>query len=74
MPTVDTIQTGNNIKGFMKDQGVTVKDIQTAFGFNTPTAIYKWLKGATMPTIDNIVMIADIFGVGINDIVAIKRV
>ena len=47
-------------------------DIQSVFGFNTPQAIYKWMRGDTMPTIDNIVVLADVLGVEICDII-LKR-
>lgn len=48
-------------------------DIQSVFGFNTPQAIYKWMRGDTMPTIDNIVVLADVLGVEICDIIAVCR-
>jgi hypothetical protein len=50
-----------------------IAEVQAAFGFNTPQAIYKWMRGDTVPTIDNIVILADMFGVGIGDIIAVKR-
>ena len=41
------------------------------FGFATPQAIYKWQKGTAMPTIDNLVMLAMIFQVKIDDIIVV---
>ncbi len=73
MPTVNTMQTGANIKTMMKNRNMKVIDIQTRFGFNTPQAIFKWFRGDTVPTIDNLIILADIFGVTINDIVAINK-
>ena len=41
-PTVDPVQTGVNIVRLRKAAGLTVHDLQLAFGFNSPQAIYKW--------------------------------
>lgn len=73
MPTVNTMQTGANIKAMMKARGMKVADVQNVFGFNTPQAIFKWFRGDAVPTIDNLVILAAIFGVTINDIVAINK-
>ena len=42
VPTIDMIKTGQNIVFLRKRAGLKVKDIQEAFGFSTPQAIYKW--------------------------------
>ena len=47
---------------------MTVKDLQDAFGFGTPQAIYKWQQGLALPTIDNLVALAAMLGVKIDDI------
>lgn len=74
MPVVDVVATGQNIRDMMAIAGKTAKDIQNACGLTTCNAVYKWMHGACMPTIDNIVIIADMCGVTINDIVITKRV
>lgn len=67
------IGTGNRIKSMIRKTGMRISDIQAIFGFNTPQAIYKWMRGDAMPTIDNFIMLADIFGVEIGDIVVVCR-
>ena len=47
---------------------MTVRDIHDAFGFGTPQAIYKWQQGLALPTIDNLVVLAALLGVTIDDI------
>jgi len=47
---------------------LTVKDLQDAFGFGTPQTIYKWQQGMALPTIDNLVALATMLGVKIDDI------
>ncbi len=73
MATIDMKATGANIRAFIKKNKLKITDMQAIFGFNTPQAIYKWMRGDAMPTIDNFVILADIFGVEIGDIVAIIR-
>lgn len=63
MPAIDMMATGRNITMLRQAAGLTVRDLQTIFGFATPQAIYKWQHGTAMPTIDNLVVLAMIFGV-----------
>lgn len=72
--TIDTIGTGRNITELRKEAGLTVSELQKIFGFATPQAIYKWQRGTAMPTIDNLIVLADVFGVTLNDIIVVKRV
>lgn len=73
MPTIDMIATGNRIRDLRDDRGLRTVDIQAAFGFGTPQAIFKWMRGDALPTVDNLVILADLFGVTINDILVIRR-
>lgn len=68
-PTIDMIATGANIRALIKDKGLKVADVQTVFGFNTPQAIFKWMRGDAMPSIDNIVILAHILDVPIDEII-----
>lgn len=67
-PVIDMAATGQNIVRLRKKAGLTVKDLQNIFGFSTPQAIYKWQRGTAMPTVDNLVVLAAVFGVTLNDI------
>lgn len=73
MPTIDMQATGKNIKDKMAAKGMTVADMQGIFGFNTPQAIFKWCRGATLPTLDNLVILANIFGTTMDDIIVTNR-
>ena len=73
MPIIDVAATGANIKSMMRTKGFKVSDVQARCGFNTPQAIYKWMRGETMPTVDNLVILADAFHVSISDIVVVTR-
>lgn len=68
LPTIDLAQTGANIVSLRKAAGLTVHDLQMVFGFNSPQAIYKWQNGAALPTVDNLIVLAVLFHVRIDDI------
>lgn len=72
MPAIDMVATGRNITRMRQAAGLSVKDLQSFFGFATPQAIYKWQHGTAMPTIDNLVALAMIFNVSMDDIVVIE--
>ena len=69
MPNIDMIRTGQNIIRLREEKNMSVKELQDIFGFTTPQAIYKWQQGATLPSIDNLVMLAKVFQVHIEDII-----
>ena len=70
-PTINLVATGQNIVRLRKAAGLSVKDLQDIFGFATPQAIYKWQKGTAMPTIDNLVALAMVFQVKMDDIIVV---
>ena len=53
-PVIDLVATGSNILRLRKERGLSVRDLQRYFGFEEPRAIYKWQKGETLPTVDNL--------------------
>lgn len=74
MPMINTIGTGKRIADLRKTAGMTVRDLQDIFGFATPNAIYKWQNGTAMPTLDNLVILAAVFGVAMDDIIVVDTV
>ncbi len=72
MPVIDMVATGQNIIQLRKCAGLSVHDLQDIFGFTTPQAIYKWQHGTSMPTIDNLVVLAAVFGVHVDDIIVVS--
>jgi len=72
IPAIDMIKTGENINILRKKAGLSVKDLQDIFGFGTPQAIYKWQRGIALPTIDNLVVLASVLGVRMNEILIVN--
>ena len=73
-PVINTVATGQNINRMRIEAGMTVREMQEVFGFTTPQAIYKWIHGTAMPTIDNMVILAAMFGVTVDDIIAVDTI
>ena len=68
IPVIDMARTGANIANLRRAAGLSVHDLQIAFGFNSPQAIYKWQTGRALPTVDNLIVLASLLKVRIDDI------
>ena len=67
-PVIDLVATGNNIRRLRLERGMTVRDLQSYFGFEEPRAIYKWQKGESLPTVDNLYALGNLFEVPMDQI------
>ena len=67
-PAIDPIATGANIKRLRKECGLTVRDLQSYFGFEEPQAIYKWQRGQSLPTVDNLYALGILLEVSMDEI------
>ena len=67
-PVIDPMATGENIVRLRKERGLTVKDLQRFFGFEEPRAIYKWQRGESLPTVDNLFALGALLGVPMEQI------
>ena len=68
MWSIDIKETGSNIQRLRKRSGYTVKELQRAMNPISYQAIYKWQQGKTLPSIDNLVILSELFHVPIEQI------
>ena len=47
------------------------REIQGAFGFENPQAIYKWISGKSLPSLDNFVILSRLLHTSIENILVI---
>lgn len=73
IPVIDLAATGKNIAALRKKAGISVRELQDIFGFSTPQAIYKGQNGTAMPTIDNLVILAAVLNVTIDEIIVYRH-
>ncbi|MBQ8150960.1 MAG: helix-turn-helix transcriptional regulator [Clostridia bacterium] len=72
-PVIDPVATGCNILALRKQKGFSVKDLQEWFRFDSPRAVYKWQKGETLPSVDNLFALSVLFEVPIEDILVEQK-
>jgi len=53
--------------------GLTNRELADALGFSTRNAVYKWLGGEALPSLDNLVILADLLGVRMDEVLVVKR-
>ncbi len=68
-PVLDLTATGTKIKTIMKQKGISARELQLIMDFPYVQTIYNWFAGKNMPTIDNLVVLAQILGVTMDDLV-----
>lgn len=73
LPVIDLIATGQNIAKKRKHAGYSVRQMQKILGFSTPQAIYKWQRGESLPSIDNLAVLAAVLNVKMDDIIVYKN-
>ena len=67
-PVIDLPATGANIRRLREAKGLSIRDLQRFFGFEEPQAIYKWQRGQSLPTVDNLYALSALLDVPMNDI------
>ena len=72
IPRINTVETGRNIRQLRRERGLSIQDVQNALLVNRQT-VFKWQRGDTLPTLDNLVILADLFNVKLDDIVVTER-
>lgn len=71
-PVIDMKATGENILRLREEKQLTIRELQTYFGFEEPAAIYRWQRGDNLPSLDNMVALSKLFGVAIEDILVLE--
>ena len=68
IPYIDMEATGKNIEQLRREAGLSVSQLQERLCYTSTQAIYKWQRGASMPSLDNLIALASILGVRVDDI------
>ncbi|MBQ6756231.1 MAG: helix-turn-helix transcriptional regulator [Oscillospiraceae bacterium] len=70
--TIDIIATGNRIKELRLKNNLSVAEVALELGLSAPQTVYKWERGVSLPSIDNIFLLAELFGVTVNELVQLR--
>ena len=71
-PVIALEATGRNIQRLRMEKRLTIREVQTYFGFEEPTAIYRWQRGENLPSLDNVVALSKLFHVTVEEILVLK--
>ena len=74
MKTIDLKATGQNISALMGASKTSKQDIVDAMNLTTTNAIYKWMGGLSLPSIDHLVILADVLGVTLDELLVCREV
>lgn len=69
--SIQPAETGKQIKRLLLENGYTIREIQGAFGFENSQAIYKWISGKSLPSLDNFIILSRLLHTSIEDILVI---
>ena len=67
-PVLDARATGARIKELRKARHLTVEDVAGFMGFESEQAVYKWQRGDSLPTVDNLYALSRLFGTSVDNI------
>ena len=72
IPKINTKKTGARIRVLRKRAGLRIIDISQALHVYE-NSVYRWQTGTSLPNIDNLVLLADLFKCKIDDLLVIER-
>lgn len=67
-PVLDLKKTGERIKELRRERNLKVSDVAEFMGFESEQAVYKWQRGDSLPTVDNLFALCRLFGTTAEDI------
>ena len=66
-------ETGKRIRRLLKESGVTVREVQEEMGLESPQAIYKWLNGKSMPSTENLLILAKLLRIPMEEMIVTEE-
>ncbi len=67
-PVLDIKATGERINQLRKDNNLRVIDVAEYMGFESTQAVYKWQRGESLPTVDNLYALSRLLNTSVDDI------
>ena len=72
-PVIDPVATGARIKELRKQKKLKVEEVSRFMGFESEQAVYKWQRGDSLPTVDNLYALSMLFETTVDDILRGSR-
>jgi len=64
-------KTGLRIHQLMDERGFSVNDVKDVMGFANPQAVYHWLNGRSLPSLDNLYILSQMLKTPMDDILVV---
>ena len=72
-PVINMRKTGENIRALREKNGMSAKDLGEILGFSSAQAVYKWQWGQTLPDLSNLLIMAKLWDVSVEDILVVDH-
>ena len=72
-PNIDMKQTGIKLKHIIEAAGYTPRMIQEYLHLSCVQPIYRWYKGLILPSVDHLLMLSELLGVHMEDLLVKKN-
>lgn len=69
IPTINAVLTGKRIRHVMKMRKLTVNDVRERMALESVQAVYHWLEGKCLPTLDNLYTLSRLLNVPMDALV-----
>ena len=73
IPVINKKETGLKLRKIMDEKGFSVKDVQQYLGLGSVQSVYHWLNGISMPTIDNLYALSELFRIPVDEMICGNR-
>ncbi len=72
-PLINKRETGIRLRQIMDRLGISARDVQEYLGLGCVQSVYRWLDGHSMPTVDNLYALSELFQMPMDEIVCGNR-
>lgn len=72
-PVIDVKATGKRIKELREAHHLKVAEVAEFMGFESDQAVYKWQRGDSLPTVDNLFALSRLFNTPVDEIIRESR-
>lgn len=72
-PVIQIEKTGKRLRNMRKENGIRVAAVCEYMGGISEQAVYKWERGACLPTIDNLLALSHLYHVQMEDLLVYEE-
>ncbi len=72
-PNIDMQRTGIRLKKLIQKRGYSATNIQKYLHLSCPQPVYRWFKGTILPSVDHLLMLSELLGVHMEELLVKKQ-